>query len=96
MGTPILGTNVSSAVVPFTTDDAYPTHDAQYGKGGWREVADLTALAAVPVVRLRSGAAAWVVSAQLVYIFDGAAWAPYAPIDTTAKRKALARVFFGF
>lgn len=35
----IKGTNLASGIVPFTTDDTYPTHYAEYGKGGWREVA---------------------------------------------------------
>jgi hypothetical protein len=34
----IQGTNVAAPVVPFTTEDIYATHDAKYGKGGYRSV----------------------------------------------------------
>ena len=34
----IKGTNVASPIVPFTTGDTYATHEAKYGKGGFRTV----------------------------------------------------------
>lgn len=36
--TAILGTNVSAPIAPFDTNDEFPTHDAKYGKGGYRSV----------------------------------------------------------
>lgn len=67
------GTNLASGVVPFTDADTYPTHDAQYGKGGWREVADSTARDAIPAQRRTAGmivvtqddAAAWQLGSDL-------------------------------
>ncbi len=53
--TAISGTNVASPLAPFTTDDDYATHDAKYGKGGWREVADNTERDAIKSGRLRAG-----------------------------------------
>ena len=38
----INGTNLAAPIVPFTTDDTYPTHYAKYGKGGHRTVATIT------------------------------------------------------
>ena len=39
----IKGTNVASPIVPFTTDDTYATHEAKYGKGGFRTVQTIAA-----------------------------------------------------
>lgn len=55
MPSPILGTNVSASIVPFTTDDNYPTHRAVYGLGGWRTVADTTERDAIPAARREEG-----------------------------------------
>lgn len=65
----ILGTNVAAPIVPFTTDDDYPTHDEQYGAGGWRTVANPAALDAIPAERRRDGMAVFVRSTGLVYIY---------------------------
>ena len=37
----LAGTNVASAIKPFTDSDTFATHEAQYGKGGHRSVATL-------------------------------------------------------
>lgn len=49
------GTNLAAGVVPFTDADTYPTHDSQYGKGGWREAADHTVRDAIPTQRRTAG-----------------------------------------
>jgi len=51
VGKNILGSNVSAPVVPFTTDDVVPTHEAIYGRGGWRYVATLNERDAIPLER---------------------------------------------
>jgi len=51
----ILGTNIAAPVVPFTTSDDYATHFAEYGKGGWREVASGAVRDAIPVKRRSAG-----------------------------------------
>lgn len=38
----INGTNLAAPIVPFTTNDTFPTHYAKYGKGGYRTVATIT------------------------------------------------------
>jgi len=51
----ILGTNVAAPVVPFTTDDVYPSHVDEYGKGGLMALANVAARDAIPVGRLKLG-----------------------------------------
>lgn len=53
--TSISGTNVSAPVVPFDTADSYPTHDAAYGKGGFRSVATISDRDAIPATRKTVG-----------------------------------------
>lgn len=53
--TAILGTNVAAPVVPFDSDDTYATHDAQYGKGGYRSVATIALRDAIPTQRRTDG-----------------------------------------
>lgn len=56
----IKGTNVAAPVVPFTTEDIYATHEAQYGKGGYRSVQTYEDLANIPQARLEEGMVAYV------------------------------------
>jgi hypothetical protein len=82
MGTPITGTNVAAEIVPFTTSDNYPTHDSQFGLGGWHEVTTLANLNAIPSARLRAGMAGYVTSDGTpanngMYVWDGSAWNPF-------------------
>lgn len=53
--TDIKGTNIASAITPFTTDDLYPTHYAKYGCGGWREVDTIAERDAIPEKRRSVG-----------------------------------------
>lgn len=73
----IPGTNVAAPVVPFTTDDAYPTHDALYGKGGHREVVSLVARDAIPSARLRVGMLCYVAEDGVTYQLTAMGWAPF-------------------
>lgn len=67
----ILGTNVASAVVPFTTDDRYPTHYSKYGNGGWVEVPTLSDRDAIHKERRAIGMAVFVEETGRLYILRG-------------------------
>ena len=70
----IPGTNIAAPIVPGSTDDVFPTHDAQYGRGGYRAVANVTERDAIPaerrsadmVVRDSSENTEWVLASDLV------------------------------
>lgn len=49
------GTNVAAAIMPFTTEDTYPTHVDLYGKGGFRVVATTAERNAIPAARRTAG-----------------------------------------
>ena len=51
----IQGTNIAALITPFDTADTYPTHDAQYGRGGYRAVATVTDRDAIPTARRSEG-----------------------------------------
>ena len=68
------GTNLAAPVVPFTTEDTYPTHMAAYGKGGWRSVEDLDELYTIPTSRLEYGCVAYVKGEDKPYIYKDGNW----------------------
>ena len=74
MTTNIPGTNVASAIVPFTTDDQFATHYAKYGNGGWKSVATIADRDAIPTARLEDGTVAYVVETSLAYIYLNGSW----------------------
>lgn len=74
----IPGTNLAAPVVPFTTDDAYPTHDSLYGKGGHREVGTLAERDAIPAQRQRVGMLCYVVEDATTYQLTALGWVPFA------------------
>lgn len=51
----IKGTNVVAPVVPLDTADVHPSHEARYGKGGYRSVATLAERDAIPPARREAG-----------------------------------------
>jgi hypothetical protein len=53
--TQIQGTNVLAPVVPFDTTDTHASHEARYGKGGYRSVADIAERDAIPQLRREAG-----------------------------------------
>jgi len=81
----VKGTNVAAPVVPFDTDDIYPTHDEQYGKGGFRAVADTTARDAIPDERRTEGMLVYVVADATTYQLEAdlTTWDTYSPGSTT-------------
>ena len=62
---------VAGFIAPSDTEDLYPTHDSQYGKGGYREVADLEDRDAIPNERRKEGMAVWVISESKEYRLVG-------------------------
>lgn len=63
----IQGTNIVAPVVPLDTADVHPTHEAQYGKGGFRSVETTSARDAIPAPRREAG--------MLVYVAGtGTTW----------------------
>lgn len=67
----IQGTNVAAPVVPFTTEDIYATHDAKYGKGGYRSVQTYADLATITENRLEEGMAVYVIADNQMYVYAG-------------------------
>jgi len=60
MATNILGINVAAPISPYTTDDAFATHDEQYGRGGTRSVADINERNAITSERRKQGMTVYV------------------------------------
>ena len=56
------GTNVSSTIRPFSSEDIFPTHEAQYGKGGFRTVQNIEELEAIPEPRREEGMLVYVIN----------------------------------
>ena len=64
----IPGTNVASGIVPFTTEDEFPTHYSEYGKGGWREVQTIAERDSITTARRKIGMAVYVCETDKVYV----------------------------
>ena len=73
-GAVIPGTNVASPIAPFTDLDDYPTHLAQYGKGGYRTVSCIAERNAIPELRREEGMLVWVVSEGKLYQLRNGYW----------------------
>lgn len=66
----IKGTNVLAPIVPFSTTDVHATHEARWGRGGYRSVATTAERDAIPVLRREAGMLAWVVDTQKAWRLD--------------------------
>lgn len=73
----IQGTNVASGITPFTTEDTFPTHYSEYGKGGWREVETEADLSNISQDRLSYGMAVSVTSTQKIYLYYPDGWVEF-------------------
>lgn len=62
------GTNIIAPVVPFSEVDTYPTHEAKYGKGGYRTTQNKTARNDIPYARRELGMAVRTLSDNAVWI----------------------------
>lgn len=67
----IPGTNVAAPVVPFDTTDVHPSHEALYGKGGYRTVADNAARDAIPAARREHGMLVFTIDSDKVWQLTG-------------------------
>lgn len=92
------GTNVAAPIVPFTSDDTYATHEAKYGKGGFRTVADIAERNAIPEARLEEGMLVYVISDESkihTYQYLNGEWSKskigsgVEKVDTIAERDLL-------
>lgn len=82
------GTQVAASIVPFTDLDTYATHDAEYGKGGFRSVSTIEDRDAIPFERKTEGMIVRVTANGLNYEWKNNAWVEWLPkgnivIDTT-------------
>jgi hypothetical protein len=68
----IKGTNVAARLAPFHTKDDYATHDAIYGKGGYKSVATIADRDKIPKSRLDDGCMVFVRENNTKYIYDAA------------------------
>ena len=73
------GTQVAAAIVPFTDLDTYATHDAEYGKGGFRSVDTNEKRDAIPAARKVKGMVVRVNDTGLHWMWTGSAWAEWLP-----------------
>lgn len=78
------GTQVAAIVVPFTDADKYATHDAEYGKGGFRSVETIALRDAIPTERKTKGMVVRVNETGLHYYWNGSAWTEWLPKGTTS------------
>lgn len=76
------GTQVAAIVVPFTDADKYATHDAEYGKGGFRSVDTNAKRDAIPAARKVKGMVVRVNETGLHYYWNGSAWTEWLPKGT--------------
>lgn len=67
----IKGVNIPSRIVPYSSSDTYPTHEAIYGKGGWKCVDNIAGIASIPVERLEVGCIVRVNNPTIEYSYTG-------------------------
>lgn len=60
----IKGTNVLAPIVPFDTTDTHASHDARYGRGGYRSVDTHADRDQIPALRREPGMLVWVNATQ--------------------------------
>jgi hypothetical protein len=72
------GTLVVAQVKPYDSGDTYPTHEATFGKGGLRAVADNATRDAIPTQRREQGMVVYVIATGLNWRLgaDLVTWSP--------------------
>lgn len=63
----ISGTNLAAGIVPFTTEDTYPTHYSSYGKGGHRSVQAISNRDSLPIALRELGMTVYVIDVNKTY-----------------------------
>lgn len=81
----LTGTNVSAPLAPQDSADTYPTHLAQYGKGGWRTVATIAERNAIPAARLEPGSVAYVEADKTPYLWQNNMWNEFIALETAVQ-----------
>ena len=71
MSETLYGINVSATIRPFTTADTFPTHEAIFGKGGYRTVDAESDLTSIPLERLEEGMLVYTKSSNKIYKYIG-------------------------
>ena len=78
MADELKGTKVVSGVVPSSRLDSYPTHYAEFGKGGYRSVTSLTDRDGIPEQRRELGMKVYVIENKTEYtleeVLDNTGW----------------------
>ena len=67
----LYGTNVSATIKPFTDADRFPTHEAIYGKGGYRTVNSQNDLTSIYTDRLEKGMLVYITTLDKIYKYKG-------------------------
>jgi hypothetical protein len=67
----IPGTNIASRIAPFDTADTYATHDAKWGRDGYRSVDTLVERDAISTERRRLGMLVYVLETDTIYQLRG-------------------------
>lgn len=85
------GTQVAASIVPFTDLDTYATHDAEYGKGGFRSVSTIEDRDAISIQRKTEGMIVRVTANGLNYEWKNDDWVEWLPkgnivIDTALSK----------
>lgn len=85
-GAAVPGVRVTDSIVPTDDADEYPTHLAEYGKGGLRTVPTYADLALIPLLRRETGMEVFVASEALKYRLDGSLtnWMIASPIQVAS------------
>lgn len=65
------GTVLASPVVPSDSLDTYPTHSAEYGKGGHKSVNNISDLNLIPLARREEGMTVYVIAEESDYRLKG-------------------------
>lgn len=73
------GTQVAASIVPFTDLDTYATHDAEYGKGGFRSVDTDKKRDAIPAARKVKGMVVRVNDTGTHWVWSGSKWVEWLP-----------------
>lgn len=76
------GTMILGPVSTVDPGDTYPTHWAEFGKGGWRSAGNWTELNAIPADRIENGMSVWQVDSNRWFIRISGAWTAFEPSGT--------------
>ncbi len=81
------GVVVTGFISPTDSADIYPTHDALYGKDGYRSVVDLTERNSIPALRRKYGMLVFVQANTTTYLLESdlTTWTAQAGIPPLAN-----------